>query len=144
MVSSSRSATRSTFSRGAPPPQQRPQARGQFRERKRLHHVVVGAAVEAGHAIVDGIFRGQHQHRERRFTRTDIAQHLESGSAGKHQIQDHGVIVDNLCLLPGRAAVVQHVHGIPFLLQPALDERGNFPVVFDDEQAHHYFRKMRA
>src|SRR4051812_22142120 len=41
---------------------QRPQPRQQLCERERLRQVVVGAAVQAGHAVLDGVARGQHQH----------------------------------------------------------------------------------
>ncbi|KAG0997743.1 hypothetical protein G6F26_014321 [Rhizopus arrhizus] len=45
------------------PPQQRPQPCQQLLERKRLAEIVVGAAVEARHAVGELAACGQHQHR---------------------------------------------------------------------------------
>src|SRR3954468_14609249 len=42
---------------------QRAQAGEQLGEGERLGEVVVGAAVEAGHAVLHGVTRGQHDHR---------------------------------------------------------------------------------
>ena len=58
------------------------------------------------------------------------------GSARQHQVEHDGVVVDRARLLAGVAAVVQHVHGVAFLLEPALDEPGDLAIVFDHEDAH--------
>ena len=47
-------------------PQQRAQPREHLGERARLHHVVVGARVEARDAVVDAVAPGEHEHRQRR------------------------------------------------------------------------------
>ena len=74
------------------------------------------------------------------FLRSDVAQHLEPGSAGQHQIEHDRVVVDRARLLAGAVAVVQHIDGVAFLLEPGLDEAGDLPIVFNDEDAHRALR----
>lgn len=74
--------------RGAP--HQRAQARCELVEVDRLDHIAVGAAVEAAHAVADGVAGGQDQHRQRTAGGTQPAQQLESGQARQPQVEHHG------------------------------------------------------
>ena len=70
------------------PPHQRAEAREQLGERERLHEVVVRAAVEAEDPIVDGITRGQNQHRCVHAALPQRAEDLDAISARQLQVQD--------------------------------------------------------
>src|SRR6266481_5471908 len=55
-----------SFREGSPTPSgERPDPRQKLPEREWLGEVVVGANLEAGHTIIDGITRGEHQYRGR-------------------------------------------------------------------------------
>ena len=45
---------------------------------------------------------------------------------------------------PRRRAVVEHVHGVAFLLQAGLDETRDLPVVLDHEDAHTHPLSIRC
>src|SRR5439155_21032867 len=99
-------------------------------------HVVVRAAVEPRHPFVDRVLGRQDQHGKLGLAGANIPQDLESRSPGQHQIEHHYVIVDRAGLLPRVGAFVQDVDCVPFLLQAALNEAGDFEIVFDDKDTH--------
>ena len=101
-----------------------------------IRHVVVGAGVESGDTVFNGILGGQDEHRQGRFAGADVAQDLNARSAGQHQVEDDRVIVDHLRLRAGLAAFVQDVDGVPFLEQSLFDEARDLSVVLDHQNAH--------
>jgi hypothetical protein len=135
MVSISRSATRSTLSRGVP---RRSSARS--RADNSARDVVVGTGVEAGDPFVERILRGEHDDRKRRLARSDVAQHLEARPSWQHEVEDDGVVIHDPGLFAGRIAVVQHIHGIALLFEAGLDETGHLSVVLNDQDAHGVLR----
>ena len=62
------------------------------RERERLHEIVVGAEIEPLHAILDGVFRRQHQHRRLQPAPAQRGQHFEAVALRQHQIEQHEVV----------------------------------------------------
>ena len=68
--------------------QQRMQPRLQFREIEGLGQVVVGPGVEAGHAVVQAVQRGEHQHRHRHAGGAGATQHGEAVHHRQAQVQD--------------------------------------------------------
>jgi hypothetical protein len=58
-----------------------------------LDDVVVGAGVEAGHAVPDRVARGGHQHRHRRAAGPQAAQHLQAVGLGQAEIQQDQVVL---------------------------------------------------
>ena len=65
--------------------------REQLLERERLDDVVVGARVEAGDAVADGVARGQHQHRHPAAPRPQAAADDEPVDARHEHVEDDGV-----------------------------------------------------
>src|SRR6266576_872033 len=59
-------------------PQERADARLQLVQGKRLHQIVIGAAVESLHALVTGIAPGEDQHRRGRTSRPKTAEHVKA------------------------------------------------------------------
>jgi hypothetical protein len=70
---------------------ERTHARLEFLQREGLGHEIVGAEVEALHALVDAVGRGEDQHRQRGAARAQLAQHLESVQARQAEIEDQQV-----------------------------------------------------
>ena len=110
--------------------------RDQFLQRERLHQIVVGAAAQALHTIVQAAPRGQHQHGRRVLAMAQLAQDREAVSVGQTEIENDGRI--------GRG----HQHGARFgrgrkqidlvASRPqALGEQlGQQRIVFDNQQTH--------
>ncbi|AOJ76032.1 hypothetical protein WJ35_13830 [Burkholderia ubonensis] len=72
-------------------PGQRAHARLEFVERERLGHVVVGAEVEALHALVDAVGGGQDQHGEVGIACAQALQDVEPGQLRQAEIEDQQV-----------------------------------------------------
>ena len=111
-------------------------ARRELRERERLDHVVVGAAVEACDTLLERALCRQNQHRQIRLLRSDVAKHLEPRAPWQHEVENRGVVLDAVRLLARRGPVVQQVDGVPFLLEAPLNERRDLSIVFNYQNAH--------
>ena len=73
------------------PPQQRPDPREHLLERKRFDQVIVGPAVQAPHAILERIARGQNQHRCLVSPLAQRSEDLQAVAARQHEIEQDGV-----------------------------------------------------
>jgi hypothetical protein len=71
--------------------QQGAQPRLQLAQRERLDQVVVGAGVEALDAVVDGVARGEHEHRRAVAGLAHAPADLEAVDAGHADVEHHGV-----------------------------------------------------
>ncbi len=93
-------------------PQQRAQARLELLQGERLDQVVVGAGVEPRHPIVDGIARGEHQHRRAVAGVAQPAADLEPVDPGHRHVEHHRVVahlrhaVERLAAVGGERDVV--------------------------------------
>ncbi len=58
---------------------------------ERLGHVVVAAGGQPGDPVLDGVLRGQEQHRHVRGVRAQPAQHLQAVDVGQHHVEHHHV-----------------------------------------------------
>ncbi len=115
---------------------QRARARHQLAQRERLDEVVVGAALEPAHAILDGVARGEHQHRQVGALRAHAAQGLEAVDAGQADIEDQQVV-----------GILAHGDGHGFAALGAIDDPalgtqgtcggiGQQGIVFNEEDSH--------
>ena len=121
---------------GLAPPRERAQPRQQLGERERLDEVVVGAAVEAGDAVLDRVARGQHQHGRPDAGAAQPPAGLEAVEARQHHVE-HDRVVGVRLRHPERVlAVRRHVGGEPLAGQPAPDQARHPQVVLDDQHAH--------
>ena len=91
---------------------QRADAREQLAKVERLGQVVVGAGVESVDARLDGVARGQHQHRHVGAGGAQLAADRQAVLARQHHVEDDGVVVVLLALLRRRVAVARDVHGV--------------------------------
>ena len=74
-------------------PDERAQARRQLRERERLGQVVVRAAVEPAHPVLDRVASGQHQHRHPDAVGAQPPAGREPVEPGHHHVEHDRVVV---------------------------------------------------
>ena len=72
---------------------ERADARDELGERERLDEVVVGARVERGDARLDGIARGEHEHRHVDARAAQLLEHVEAVAIRQAEIEDHQIEV---------------------------------------------------
>ena len=118
--------------------EQRAHPRRQLVQRKRLDQVVVGAGVEAGHAVGNRIARRHDQHADAISGAADFAQQLEAGLFRQAQVEQHQRVgaVGGVQRHLGREAVLDPVDRVALLLQRSLERLADHRVVFDQEDAH--------
>jgi hypothetical protein len=116
------------------PAQQGFHARFQFGQLERLGHVIVGAQVQALHALFQPAARCQDQHRcfgARAAPRAQAAQHVQPVHAGQGQVQDDERVVlgveEGVGIGPGGGAFDRQVGVAQRPGQPVRQ----FDVVFD-------------
>ena len=115
---------------------ERPQAGEQLGERERLREVVVGAAVEPGDAVLDGVARGQHQDRRPDAVVAQAAAGLEAVDARQHHVEDDRVVLGGARHPQRVLAARRHVRDDPLLAQAAADQRRHLHLVLDDQHPH--------
>ena len=76
---------------GAGASEQRAQPRAQLLERERLDEVVVGARVQSGDAVRDGVARGEHEHGRVVAGRAQPAADLQPVRLGHQHVEDDRV-----------------------------------------------------
>ena len=122
--------------------QQCAHSRRQLGHGERFHHVIVGAEVEAAHAVVHRVARREHQHRHRTAAAAgaQAAQHLEAVHLRQADVQDDEIKFflrgGNHRLLAARGDVDRMALG----LEDALQAGGERRVVFYDQESHDWFK----
>ena len=122
--------------RAAGAAQQRSQPRAELLERERLDQVVVGAGVEALHAVRDGVAGGEHQHRRAVAGRPQAPADLEPVGLGHQDVED-----DRVRRLVGErverlAAVGGELHAVAVHPQRAIERVADGGLVVDHEDSH--------
>ena len=126
-------------------PHDRTDARHELARAEGLGDVVVGAELEAEHAIHLGRLRGQHDDRKtlRRLGHPEPAADLEAVGAGQHEVEHEegrALLGD---LREGGLAGLRFAHGVTVLLQVEADELPDVLLVLDDEDgAPHGHREI--
>src|SRR5215211_508573 len=105
-----------------PAPRQRTDAGEELGERERLRQVVVGAAVQPGHAIVDAVPRGQHQDRRPDAAASELAADVDPVPAGEHDVEDDRVVRSRTRHPERVLAGLGDVGRVALLDEPAAEE----------------------
>ena len=117
-------------------PQQGAQAGQQFLEVEGLGEVVVGAGIQAFHAVVHGAARGQH---EDGGAKARAAKFPADGVAvlhRQHDVENHDVVLVDGGLVQGLFAVAGDIDGIGLFAEAFGDKSGDPGFVFDQQDAH--------
>ena len=121
---------------GAAAAVQRPDAGQQLVEAERLRQIVVGAGVEAADHVLDRVARGEHQDGRVPPLPPELGRDLEPVLLGQHDVEQDDVVLVDVGQHGGLVAVGGDVHHVALFLQSLLDESGDLPVVFHDENFH--------
>ncbi len=125
---------RKALPRGRPAAQQGAQAGQQLLALEGLDQVVVGAGVQALHARVQRLARGEDEDRHV----AALAQppgHLHAVDPGQAQVEHHGVGLEHGGLLQGRLAVAGDAHLVALHAQRAAQHAGDVAVVLHHEDS---------
>jgi hypothetical protein len=117
------------------------QARQELGEGKGLDDVVVGAGVEPGHLVLDAVLGREHEDRRVDALGPEVAADGEPVLLGQHDVQDDEVVGIRLGQVLGFFSVVGAVDGVPLFEKPSLDDAGQAPGIFDNEDPHPYLSR---
>src|SRR5262249_52234703 len=101
-----------------------------------FYEIVVGAAVEADDALLDGIARGQHKHWHGIATRSQVLQKREPVAVRQAEIEDGGVVWVGGKGRLGFAKEPNGVDGKARARQRRAQDLGDANLVFDDQEPH--------
>src|SRR5882672_3745816 len=118
------------------PPQERADAGEQFGERERLDQVVVGAGVEAGDAIIDGVPCREQQDRRRHAPLAQIAQQREAVELGQEDIEQDDVVGRRQRVVARFNAVAGQVDRVSGFAKALAKRARDAAFVLDDQQPH--------
>ena len=131
-----RRATHATHATRAAAPGQRAHPRFQFVQVEGLGQVVVGAGVQAQHAVAHGAARGQDQHRRAQAARAGFGQHLQTVQRGQRQVKHHGIGRRGRPALQRRRTVAHGGDAKTAPQQRAHQRRLQRGIVFNHQQFH--------
>jgi len=114
----------------------RADTRFEFLRLERLQHVVVGAAVQALHAVVQFIARGEDDHRRVTIALAETRKQRHAVDAGQAEIENDELVAVLRERLFGEDAVVHHVDREAGLFEAALNAARDGAVVFDQKDSH--------
>src|SRR5439155_21590061 len=115
---------------------ERPQAREELGKRERLDEVIIGARIQAGDPVLDGIARREHQHRCPNPAREQPSAGLESVDSRQHHVEDDCVVVVGARHPQGVLAGLGDIRRQPFPRQPTMDQARHPQLVLDDKHPH--------
>jgi hypothetical protein len=116
--------------------EQRAQAVREHLARHGLGDVVVGAALQEAHGVVDGGLRRHDQHRRLRALLLHLLEHLLAADVGHQDVRDDGVDVALRKARERRPAAVGEDGGERLAPAVELEEEARLRVVVGDEHEH--------
>ena len=84
----------------------------QFLQREGLHQIVVRAAVQPGHAVGDGVARGEQQHGRGFAGGAQLFEHAQPVQMRHHDVQYRRVVIGGLKIIPSLQSIKAAVHAI--------------------------------
>jgi hypothetical protein len=105
-------------------------------ERERLHEVVVGAAAQPAHAIVDGVASGEHEDGRLDAAVSQRSREPHPVELGQHHVHDREVQVAGDGALEPGPAVATDVDGVSVGAEAPRDQLGEAVVVLDQKDVH--------
>ena len=115
---------------------QRTDAGEQFGEGERLDEVVVRAGVEAGHAVLQRVARGEDEHRRLHAALAQRAQDLKAVAPRQRQVEQHHVERLRVDAEERRFAGALDHHVVPFIFEAFAQGIGHLLFVLNDEDSH--------
>jgi hypothetical protein len=125
-------------------PQESAQPRQQLAKLEGLDQIIVGAGIEAAHAVVGSVTRGEHQNGEAQARLSQLPANLEAIGRGNHDVENGQIVCADGSLIERVFAVGGHIHGIGLLAQTFGNEISNSRIVFYHENAHESFALIHS
>ena len=122
--------------RSAGPAQQRAQPRRELLHGERLEQVVVGAAIEAGDAVVDAVARRQDHDRYVARGVAQVRNDVEAVAVGKAEVEDDRVVGDALRRREPVLAGCERVDSESEARETVNDRLRQALVILDQKNAH--------
>ncbi|MNJ36677.1 hypothetical protein D3C77_314740 [compost metagenome] len=108
----------------------------QLGEGKRLDQVIIGAQLQAMHAVFYGIAGGEEQHRHLTASCAYGLENLPAIAAGQHHIEDQQVVVAGQGQVLAGIAVGGQLRGKACFTEALAQVLAGLGLVFDDQQFH--------
>jgi hypothetical protein len=115
---------------------QRLNASKQLFQGEGFDEVVIRTAAQTGHAIRDGIPRGEEHDRRAVAGGSQGLENRKAIERWQHDVKDGGIVGMILRHLQPLAAIARGVHGIATAPQREHDGLAQAGGIFDDEEAH--------
>jgi len=112
------------------------QACGQLLVGEGLDQIVVGAGVEASHAILHRIARGEHQDRGLVAAGTQATGDLQAADVRQTDVQDDRIETGHLRNLQRLGAVRHELDQVPIALEQPFQQAAEPSVILNDKQVH--------
>ena len=101
-----------------------------------LGQIIVGAGVEALHAVFDAAALCEHQDGQAGALQAEMAQHAYAIELRQIQVEDHQVVVKLAAHGARLLAVFHHIHRVVLALQALAYEPGQSCIVFRNQNPH--------
>ena len=111
---------------------------GAPRTRRGLDQIVVGAAVQPLHAVLDRIPGREHEYWRLQPARPKRPADLEAVASREHDVEDYQVEVRDVGPMERLIPVAGHVDGVALLGETPSDELGYSCLVFNQQHLHRY------
>ncbi len=118
------------------PTEQGANAREQFRKRKWLDQIIVGAQIQSEHAVLHAVARGQDENWCLKMALSQRLQDLEPAAAWKHEVQDDQI--EGLRIGPEEPVIAGRRDDdlVVLRVQGRAEHLGQFSLVLDDQDTH--------
>ena len=121
---------------GSAAPQQCADAREKFGKCERFYQIVVGAAVQSMHAILQSVSRSQKENRGFESALPDCGEYLNAVPARQHPIQKNDVELCSIDLKKRIFTGGRKSDVVTLSFEPLLQRMSNFLFVFNDQDSH--------
>src|SRR6185436_10108965 len=111
-------------------------ARQQLLERERLDQIVVGAGVQALHAVLDAVARGQHEHVRPVRLLAQAREHAQAVELGQQEIEHEDVVGIVARVARAELAVAGDVDGESGAREADTQRLAQGLGILDDQYAH--------
>ena len=108
----------------------------EFREGEGFGEVIVAAALEAGDAVVERAFGAENEDGNFDLLGAPAFDDFEAVEFGEHEVDDGGIVGVFTAHLAAFLAVGADIDDVTALAQSFGDKRGDFGVVFQEENFH--------
>lgn len=128
----------------ARPAQQRLGSRNQLGHREGLDEIVVGARVEAQHAIFHCVARGKDERGDISAGTASLGQHLQAVTIGQTKVENHGIVSNKCERLAGIRCRIDGIDDESCASEGRFQDLNQARLVLDHQQSHRFLAVMET